>query len=137
MPDSPVLLFDARCALCSGAVRFVLRHERRRTLRFATLDSAFARSVVGRHPELHGVDSVVWYQPDAQGSARVAIRSAAVLRVAAYLGGPWRLLGAGRIVPRSWRDRLYDFVSRHRHRLYRGVDPWFVPPPDARARVLD
>ena len=52
----------------------------------------------GRHPELEGVDSVVWVEPGAErGTGRVLVRSDAALRVARYLGGWWHLacVGAG------------------------------------------
>jgi predicted DCC family thiol-disulfide oxidoreductase YuxK len=117
-------------------VRFVLRHERRRTLRFAALGGAHARGVVAGHPELAGADSVVWVEPAAASRPeRVFVRSAAALRVAGYLGGAWRLLLVARVVPRPVRDAVYDLVARHRHRLTGGT--CVVPGPGERSRFLD
>jgi predicted DCC family thiol-disulfide oxidoreductase YuxK len=123
-------------------VQFVLRHEgRRRTLRFASLGSPTGRAIRARHPELEGVDSVVWYEPPASASGeRVLVRSVAALRVLRYLGGIWRV-GAwlGAVVPRNVRDRAYDFVARHRHKLApdRPNAACLLPTPDQRARFID
>jgi predicted DCC family thiol-disulfide oxidoreductase YuxK len=118
-------------------VRVILRHDRRRTLRFAALDGACARAVVERHPQLRGVDSVVWVEPAAQGRPeRVLVRAAAALRVARYLGGVWSLLLLGWLVPRPFRDAAYDLIARHRHRLS-GAAGCFVPRPEDRTRFLD
>ena len=134
--DAPLLLYDGACGLCAASVQFVLRHERRRDLRFAPLDSGTGAAVRARHPELAGVDSMIWVDRPGAPDEAVTVRSSAALRVAWYLGGLWRLTAAGRLVPRPLRDGLYDLVARHRHRLAGGGDRCLMPPPDARARFL-
>src|SRR5436189_6468845 len=101
---SALLLYDGSCGFCARSVQFVLRHEsRRRTLRFAALDSEIGLEVRGRHPEIEGVDSVVWVEPEGTiAGERVLVRSAAVLCVLRYLDGVWRALaGLAAVVPRT------------------------------------
>jgi len=120
-PTGPisVLLFDGDCALCNGAVRFVLNHEKTQDLRFAKLTGQLGRRLRNLHPELQDVDSVIWADLDAAGEAvHLDIRSAAVIRVVRYLGGGWSLLQALRIVPRPLRDWVYDLVARNRRRIF-------------------
>ena len=136
--DGPVLLYDDACGLCHASVQFVLQHDKKRTLRFASLEGEFGRSVVDEHPELEGVDSVVWVEPSTDDRrARVLIRSEAALRAARYLGGAWKLLVLFAVVPRPIRDWGYDVVARHRHRLLGTGQDCFIPPPAARNRFLD
>jgi predicted DCC family thiol-disulfide oxidoreductase YuxK len=134
---NPVLLYDGECGLCAEGVQRVLRFDRRQTLRFAPLQGAFAASVRARHPELDQVDSMVWVEPMRDGSERLLVRSAAGLRIARYLGGPWTLLLVGHLLPRSWRDAAYDFIARHRHHLGGGRQACMIPPASLRARFLD
>jgi len=136
VPSGPVLLYDGACGFCSATVQLVLRRDRRGTLRFAALQGAYARDLIARHPELAGVDSLVWAELSARGE-RVFVRSEAGLRLARYLAGPWHLALAMWLVPRFLRDSVYDVVARHRHRLGAPADTCFVPPPDVRARFLD
>lgn len=134
----PILLYDGTCGFCAASVRFVLRNERRRhSLRFAPLDGPTAEALRGRHPDLIGVDSLVWFETGAPGvEERLLVRSEAALAAAAYLGGGWRLLsGLGRVVPRPLRDAMYQWVARHRHALGRGQ--CFMPSPATRDRFLD
>ena len=138
--DGALLLFDGTCGFCAANVQFVLRHERdRRTLRFASLDSETGRAIRARHTGLEAVDSVIWYDPATPTRAeRVLVRSGAVLRVLAYLGGAWRPLGwLATLVPRGLRDRVYDFIARHRHKLTRGGPACLLPTPEQRARFID
>lgn len=118
MDSYPVLLYDGRCGFCSWSVQFVLQHDRKGTLRFAPLEGRFAADLASRHPELRGVDSMVWVNPSADGDREtISVRSDAALQVARYLGGWWvasRPLGW---LPRFIRDGTYALVARHRHRL--------------------
>lgn len=138
-PDGPVLLYDGTCGFCAESVQLVLTHDRKRSLRFAALDSAFGRGVLQRHPELADVDSVLWVQPTGGPSPSEIVhsRSAAALEVASYLGGIWRLAALGRVIPASVRDAAYRFIARHRHRLTRGGRRCFVPTQEAGARFLE
>jgi predicted DCC family thiol-disulfide oxidoreductase YuxK len=133
----PVLLYDGECGLCASIVRFVLDREKERTLRFAALKSPFAARVLGRRPDLQGIDSVVWVELDeAHAPTKILVRSAAALRLARYLGGGWRFLSATWIVPRPIRDWMYDVVAARRHRIT-GSENCLVPTPETRQRFLE
>ena len=135
---SPVLLYDGACGFCAESVQLVLRHDRRRSLRFAALQGAYGVALRARHPELDGVDSMVWVEPSAAGDAsQVLVRSDAAIRVARYLGGWWNLVLALRILPHPLRDALYNLVARHRHRLLSGGPSCLIPAPEVRERFLD
>jgi len=119
MPDGPVLLYDGLCGFCDGTVQFILRHDRRKTLRFATLQGDFARGVIARHPE------------------RVYVRSEGALGVARYLGGAWHLARATAIVPRFLRDLAYNAFARIRYRVFGRYDSCPIPTAEQRARFID
>ena len=134
----PVMLYDGECGMCSASVQFILARERRQTLLFAPSQGTFAGEVRRRHPELAGADSVIWLEPARPGrEERAYIRSDALLRVAAYLGLPWSLLGVFRMVPRSLRDAVYRVVARNRHRWSRGRAACIRTTPQQQARFLD
>jgi predicted DCC family thiol-disulfide oxidoreductase YuxK len=149
---APLLLYDGTCGVCARSVQFLLRRDRRRrTLRFAALESPLGTRILAHHPQLAGVDSLVWIDPDEgpgeasappgdgpAPSGRALARSDAVLAAARYLGGGWALLAAaGALVPRGIRDALYDLVARNRHRVLPRNDRCLLPTPEERARFLD
>lgn len=133
----PLLLYDGTCGFCAASVRFILRHERQHSVFFASLQGALGSEVRSRHPELHEVDSMVWVEPSGAGPEQVLVRSAAALRVANYLGGSWRLATLGRLLPASVRDRVYDWIARHRHGLTRTGAWCLVPSREQQSRFLD
>ena len=137
MPDGPVLLYDGLCGFCDGTVQFILKHDRRGTLKFATLQGDFARAVIARHPELEGVDSLVLVERDSSGTEHVHVRSDGALHVARYLGGAWHLARSVAIVPRFLRDLAYDGFARIRYRVFGRYNACPIPSPEQRARFID
>jgi predicted DCC family thiol-disulfide oxidoreductase YuxK len=135
---APVLLYDGVCGFCSRVVQFVLRVERRNTLRFAALQGKYGQEIVAQHRVLQGVDSMAWVEPGSPASrAAVFVRSEAVLRLLAYLGMPWSLGLIGGLLPVGMRDRAYDWVARRRLRLVRGAPACSLPSPSQHRRFLE
>lgn len=126
-----ILLFDGTCALCHGAVKWILRRDRSGTMRFAPLDSAIGREALRRLPSLAGVDSVVLLHREGAW-----IKSTAALEVARYVGGPWSVALLGYLVPRPWRDALYDYVARTRYARFGRAEACDLPTPETRTRFI-
>ena len=133
---APVLLYDGVCGFCNKSVQLILDHDRRGEMRFAALQSDYGQAVIERHPELRGIDSVVFVESRA-GGERIHIRSDAALKVAAYLGGFWKIFLAAKVLPRRLRDYFYDLFARNRYRLFGKYDTCLLPPPEVRSRFLD
>lgn len=132
-----VLLYDGVCGVCNGAVRTILRFDRHGTLRFAALDSDFARAVIARHPRLEDLDSMVFVRDAGGPGETVSTESAALLQVAEYLGGYWKLATAARVIPAFVRDRLYAGFAAVRYHLGGKYDTCPIPAPEVRSRFLD
>ncbi|MDQ3906956.1 MAG: DCC1-like thiol-disulfide oxidoreductase family protein [Acidobacteriota bacterium] len=132
------MLYDGVCGFCNKSVQLILDHDKRGVMRFAALQSDFGRSVIARHPELRDVDSVVVLERSPQtGAERVFVRSTAAMKLAAYLGGFWKLFLAFRVLPAPLRDYLYDAFARNRYRFFGKYDACLLPPPEVRARFID
>ena len=133
---SLVLLYDGECGFCDRTVKFAMRQDRQGALRFAPLQGAFAAAVRTRHPELAGVDSLVWVE-NAEGAERIWIRSAGALRLGRYLGGIWRVLAfVAALVPAPLRDLAYDAFARRRYRWFGTSEACELPSLTERARFL-
>lgn len=97
MKGSRVVLYDGHCKLCNRTVRWVKRNDRMGAFSFRP----------------HPGDSVVLQE----GEKRYE-RSTAVLRIAMGLRIPWPLLGVFLIVPRVFRDAIYNIVARNRKQWF-------------------
>jgi predicted DCC family thiol-disulfide oxidoreductase YuxK len=126
-----IVYFDGLCNLCDGFVRLVLARDRRRRFRFASLQGETARRRLEGRFTGDALATVVLEEP-----RRFRIRSDAALAILAGLGGPWRLAGALRVIPRPLRDAMYDYVARKRFAWYGRRDACRIPTPEEAARFL-
>ncbi len=132
MTDGPIILFDARCVLCSANARFILRHDRKHRFRLAAMQGETGAALFRRH----GIDPA---DPDTilvVDGDHVLRDSDAVIAIYVGLGWPWRLAAIASVVPRSLRDRAYRWVARHRYRLFGRRSTCWMPQPEHAARVL-
>lgn len=106
-------------------------------MHFAPLQGETARAMLLRHPHLRTVDSLIIIETDSSGAETIHLRSDGLLRIAAYLGGPWSLLRITRIIPRVFRDAVYGLVASARYRFFGRYASCPLPPPEHRSRFLD
>ena len=130
--SQPILLFDGVCNLCNGFVQFIIRRDPEGMFRFASLQSELAQELLKeRGLDPAALDTVVLIDGE-----RAFTRSDAALQVAGRMGGAWPLLKVFRVLPRAWRNAVYDWVARHRYRWFGKKDQCMVPTPELRSRFL-
>jgi predicted DCC family thiol-disulfide oxidoreductase YuxK len=132
-PAPDLVVFDGVCVLCNGFARFVHRHDRASTFRFATAQSASGRAVyasVGLSPD--AMETVL-----VRRNGRVLQKSDAVFAAVAGFGGLWRMINLFRLCPRPIRDWVYDRIARNRYRIFGRLDTCPLPAPGLRERFVD
>ena len=130
--DKPIIVFDGYCALCSGWANFVLRHDRRKVFRLLTAQSPLGQALYA-HYGLGGDD----YQTNLLlQDGHVFIKSEGSILMARGLGWPWRAAGLLRLLPLTWRDRLYDWIAKNRIRWFGSRDACYLPSPEDAARFV-
>jgi len=136
---NPIILYDGVCGLCNRLVQFLLRHDKRKHLRFASLQSDFAGAVLRRHGlDPKDLDTFHFVENYDRQNERVFDRSAAVLKAGRALGGVWAILaGVASIFPRALLDPLYRLVARNRYRVFGKFESCMLPDPSQRNRFLD
>ncbi len=131
-PSPAIIVFDGECALCSGWVHFLLRHDRDARYCFAAMQAPKGRALL----VAHGLD------PDDPSSFllldgdRAWTDTDAIRRVVTGLGGVWRFAQVLAWIPKPLRDRIYRLVARNRYRWFGRNAACFVPSPEQRARFL-
>ena len=132
--DSPIVVFDTDCVLCSGTVAFILRHERAPEFCFVGAWSPTGLALAARH----GFSKADLDESFLVIVGGVAHRgSDAGLQILQRLRPPWRWFVLFRVVPRKLRDLVYAAVARRRYRWFGHSPACFTPPPDQRHRFAD
>jgi predicted DCC family thiol-disulfide oxidoreductase YuxK len=64
-------------------------------------------------------------------------KSDAALRVLRRLGGWWRFMFLFIVLPRAWRNAVYDFVAHNRYKWFGRTDVCMLPTPELIGRFMD
>ncbi len=118
-----LILFDGYCHLCSRFIRFILKFDRKKSFLFAPLGSCGGRYWKEKWRIPASVDSIILVTNET-----FHIKSDAVLEIAGCLGGFFNLLLVFRIVPKRWRDGIYDLVAENRFRWFGKRENCMLPP---------
>lgn len=132
-----LVLFDGVCGLCDRTVQWLLDRDPQGRLSFATLQGETAAALRARHPDIPEALETVVFVEQIGGVERVYLRSRAVFAMLAVLGGPWRVVSWGAVLPAALTDLLYAVVARTRYRIFGKLDACRLPRPEERARFLD
>lgn len=112
------VIFDGRCGLCNGLVRWLLRRDRNHRLRFVPADSAPGAALLVRLGRDSGEAShtILVILEDEKPAEGVLIRTEAVAAVLRELPPPWPYVARVLCwIPRPARDLAYRLVARWRY----------------------
>ena len=123
MATERVIVFDGFCHVCTGGVRFVLRHPLDPPFELVPMQSERGRALLATH----GIDPEDPTTFLVLDDSKVMTESDGSLHVMAALGGIWRLTAAGRIVPKPVRDWLYRVLARNRYNWFGKRDTCYLP----------
>lgn len=127
--ENPVIFYDGICGLCDRSVQFILHHDYRKRFRFATLQSEYAKQILGDQVSM---DSFVFYY---RGKARY--RSTGALFMFWHLGGLWSICFIFMLIPAFLRDAVYNWIARNRYGWFGKLDSCRLPSPEERERFID
>lgn len=127
-----VVLFDGLCHLCDGAVRFILRWENSKLLRFAPLQSEAGKALLMKYGYSENyLDGLIFIE-----NKRAHDRSSACLLIAGKLKLPWKLFVIFLLVPKPLRDLVYRMVAVARYRWFGKKEVCCLPQGEDQARFL-
>lgn len=131
--DRAILLFDGVCNTCNAVVSYLLEHDKKEQILFASLQSQKGRALATQHginPDL--LETVVLIY-----RGKTYVRSEAVIQVLELLGGGYRVLAMLKVLPVGLRDAFYKGFAKNRYRLFGKKDTCRVPTAKERSRFLD
>ncbi len=127
-----ILLFDGVCNLCNGFVQFMIKRDPKRKFTFASLQSESAQKLLARFglPK-DDFDSFVLIKGD-----KYFLKSTAALTVLKELGGFWSLFYVFIVLPRRFRDFIYNTVAKSRYRIFGKRNECMMPTPELQSRFF-
>ena len=129
----PILLFDGVCNYCNSMTNFIIRQDKKKVLRFATLQSNFGQNVLKEN----NLPTDVFESFILLDKGKLYKKSTAGLRLYSKLPWYWKWTQLFWIFPRFIRDWVYGIIAKNRYRWFGKRNECMVPTPELRKRFLD
>lgn len=127
-----IILFDGMCNLCNFSIRFIIKRDKRKLFKFASIQSEVGQSLLKQfNIQTENADSVVYIKDD-----RCFARSAAVLNILKDLGSVWKTFYVFIVIPKFLRDFIYNVIAKIRYRVFGKREKCMIPTDDIRNRFL-
>ncbi|MFV0416517.1 MAG: thiol-disulfide oxidoreductase DCC family protein [Chthoniobacterales bacterium] len=125
------LIYDGECGFCSASIRFIWKRDATGKFTFAQLQSPVGKELLAKHG-VHDIRMDTVYLVTDEG---VFSKSDAAIHVLAALPRWHWITLLMRCFPRVIRNRVYDFVARHRKQIL-NQQACELPPAEVRERFL-
>jgi len=126
-----IVFFDGYCILCNGFVDFLLEADRKKNLRFASLQGKTAKKLLPPS-YLSEVDTVIFIN----GNNTILTKSRAIIDIIKTLGGLWKLISVLSVLPAFLLDKIYDILAGNRYSWFGKREYCRLPAADEKERIL-
>ncbi|MCY4779823.1 DCC1-like thiol-disulfide oxidoreductase family protein [Sphingobacterium sp. UT-1RO-CII-1] len=106
-----IVLFDGVCNLCNSTVDFIIKNDKNKNLRYASLQSELGSRVLAYFKTRP--DSIILVSPNY-----LYTKADAALLIAKELKKPYSLLYYLRVVPLKIRNLIYDVIAKNRYKWF-------------------
>lgn len=131
-----LVLYDGQCGLCDRTVQWLLRIDRQRVLTFAPLQGETSGKLHLQYTPDETFNTIVFISSFGTSQQEIYYKSDAVLEILKNVGGLWRLCASLRVIPKGFRDTLYDWIAYNRYGWFGRYEQCKIPSPEVRDRFL-
>lgn len=133
MDKGNFVLFDGVCNLCNGFVQFIIRHDKKKKFKFASLQSKFSQQyLLETNQSTTQFTSFIYLR-----NGKELKQSTAALYVLKDLQSFISLLFILIIIPPFIRNYVYNIVAKNRYKWFGKREACMVPNENLKARFLE
>lgn len=123
IPEGKILVqFDGMCILCSGAVRFILKADKKKIFLFQALQHS---------REKQSFETII-----VTDNRSTYEYFDAIMKIGKELGRVYRTVAIFKLLPRKWRHLLYLWVARNRFSWFGKRESCYLPSEEEKARFI-
>ncbi len=126
-----IIVFDGVCNFCNRVVQIIIRHDPSAQIHFTAQQTEAGEKLLHQYSIKESISSVVFITKGA-----VYYQSDAVIEIAKLLTGWPTVFKYTIIVPRFFRNYIYQLIAANRYRLFGKQDLCMVPQEEDKKRFI-
>ena len=128
-----IILFDGHCNLCNSWVKFVVKRDSTKKIKFAPLQSEIGKNILDKNKIANNYNESLVLLKDG----KYFIKSTAAIKIFSLLDGWEKHLKYLIFIPVPIRDFFYSLVAKYRYKLFGKLDTCMVPSTEIYERFLN
>ena len=117
-----IVLFDGVCNLCNSTVLFLIKHDGNNQLHFAAQQTTKGQHILEQYGVNENCKSVVFIKNHVP-----YYKSDAIIEIVKLLTGWPKILTAGVLFPKCFRNWMYDLIANYRYKVFGKKDTCVIP----------
>ena len=130
LQNQTVVFYDGKCLLCSRAVQFLIKADKKMVFKFAPQQSDYFNLLSSEHPHIPQT-SIIFLK-----NGKMYSRSTAVLKIIKELSYPWKIIYAAIIIPKFIRNAVYMMIARNRKNWFGEAEVCYLGDEKNKKRFL-
>jgi predicted DCC family thiol-disulfide oxidoreductase YuxK len=127
-----IILFDGICNFCNFWVDFIIKRDKDKIFKFASLQSDAGKRIVEKY---------LIYKQDIESIILIKgedyfIKSEAALEIVKELNSAWKIFYIFKVIPLPLRDFIYDLIAKNRYAIFGKRDLCRVPSEEEKSRFV-
>ena len=128
-----IILFDGHCNLCNAWVKFVVKRDSTKKIKFAPLQSKIGKNILDENQIADNYNESLVLLKDGE----YFIKSTAAIKIFSLLDSWEKHLKYLIFIPAPIRDFFYFLVAKYRYKLFGKLDNCMIPSAEISERFLN
>jgi len=131
--EKQIILFDGVCNFCNFWVNFVLKRDKKDLFRFTALQSEKAKELTSKFKfDTSKLDTFILIAEN-----KIYTKSTAALIICKELNGLIKILSPLIILPKFFRDFIYDLIAKNRYKIFGRRESCRIPTVEDKLKFLE
>jgi predicted DCC family thiol-disulfide oxidoreductase YuxK len=131
--DKHIIFFDGVCNMCNSFVRLIIKLDYKEQFVFCPISSKKGKKIINKfNLELKNIDSIILLKNN-----KITLKSEAVIEILVSLNFFFRFFLILKILPPKLLDRQYDFIAKHRYKLFGKKESCIIPDEKYKSRFTE
>tara|TARA_B100001964_G_C13639392_1_gene339893 strand:- start:23 stop:418 length:396 start_codon:yes stop_codon:yes gene_type:complete len=129
--EQKIVYFDGVCSLCNGLINFLIKIDRKKHLRYSSLQSDYAKKNLPPH-QTQNLTTIIFICHETAYE-----KSDAISEIFRSIKGPWKIIIVLKLCPKVVRDALYNLIVKYRYKIFGKKKECRVPSKKEKELFLD
>ena len=131
--DKHIIFFDGVCNMCNSFVRVIIKLDYKEQFIFCPISSKKGQKLINEfNLDSKKIDSIILLRNN-----KIKLKSEAIIEILVSLNIFFRLFLLLKIIPQKLLDLKYDFIAKHRYKLFGRRESCIIPNKKHKSRFTE